>query len=122
MLIWMAVVRAPLLRGRDIPDGGRGADLERVIPGKAHWPAHNYSHLVEQPTVFYAIVLALILMRFDAAINVYLAWGYVAFRVLHSIVQATVNLVRIRFALFALSTLCLVGLTTHAALRLILGH
>jgi hypothetical protein len=122
MLFWMAVKRAPMIRGRDIPDGSRGADLERAAPGNAHWASHNYSHLTEQPTVFYAIVLALILMRFDAPINVYLAWGYVGFRVLHSVVQATVNVVRLRFALFALSTLCLVGLTTHAALRLILGH
>ena len=122
MLIWMAVKRAPMIRGRHIPDGSRGADLERVAPGSAHWPAHNYTHLLEQPTIFYAITFALILMRFDAAINVYLAWGYVGLRVLHSIVQATVNVVKIRFPLFALSTLCLVGLTTHAALRLILGH
>jgi len=122
MLIWMAAARFPLLRGRAIPDGSRGADLERVAPGKAHWPAHNYLHLMEQPTIFYAIVFALILMRFDAPINLWLAWGYVAFRVLHSIVQATTNVVKIRFPLFALSSLCLIGLTTHAALRLILGH
>jgi len=122
MLIWMAAARFPLLRGRAIPDGSRGADLERVAPGKAHWPAHNYLHLMEQPTIFYAIVFALILMHFDAPINVWLAWGYVAFRVLHSIVQATTNVVKIRFPLFALASLCLIGLTTHAALRLILGH
>jgi hypothetical protein len=122
MFVWMAAKRAPMLRGRDIPDGSRGADLERAMPGKAHWPAHNYVHLMEQPTIFYAIVFALVLMRFDAPINVYLAWGYVGFRVVHSVVQATVNVVRVRFALFALSMLCLLGLTTHAALRLILGH
>jgi len=122
MLVWMAVKRAPMIRGREIPDGSRGVDLERAAPGKAHWPAHNYTHLTEQPTVFYAIVFALILMGFDAPINVWLAWGYVALRVLHSIVQATINVVKIRFPLFALSTLCLFGLTLHAALRLILGH
>jgi hypothetical protein len=122
MFIWMAVRRYPLLRGRDIPDGGRGVDLERAAPGKAHWPAHNYVHLMEQPTIFYAIVFALILMRFDAPINVWLAWSYVGLRIIHSIVQATVNIVKIRFPLFALATLCLVGLTTHAALRFLLGH
>jgi hypothetical protein len=79
-------------------------------------------HLMEQPTIFYAIVFALIRMRFDAPINLYLAWAYVAFRVLHSIVQATTNVVPIRFPLFALSTLCLLGLTVHAALRLLLLH
>ena len=74
---------------------------------------------MEQPTIFYAIVFALILMGFDAPINVYLAWGYVGLRIVHSIIQATVNVVRIRFLLFALSTLCLIGLTTHAAIFLI---
>ena len=89
---------------------------------EAQWKSHNYNHLLEQPTIFYAIVFALILMGFDAPINVWLAWGYVAFRILHSLVQCTVNMVRFRLPLFALASLCLVGLTTHAALRLILGH
>ena len=122
MLFWLAIARAPQLRGRKISDGARGADLEREQPGRTHWPAHNYQHLMEQPTIFYAIVFALILMGFDAPINVYLAWGYVGFRILHSIFQATVNVVPVRFLLFLAATICLIGLTTHAALRLILGH
>lgn len=121
MLFWLAIARAPYVRGR-LPDGARGADVERDHPGKANWPAHNYQHLMEQPTIFYAIVFALILMGFDASINVWLAWGYVGLRIVHSIVQSTVNIVRLRFTIFLLSTLCLIGLTTHAALRLILGH
>jgi hypothetical protein len=120
MLVWLAVVRAPYLRGK-IPAGARGADLERLHPGKPNWPAHNYSHLMEQPTLFYAIVFALVLMDFDAWINVWLAWGYVGLRIVHSIVQSTVNIVPIRFLLFAASTLCLLSLTVHAALRVIPG-
>jgi hypothetical protein len=118
MFFWMALSRAPQLRGRDIPHGTRGADLEREQPGKPNWPAHNYQHLMEQPTIFYAIVFALVLMGFDHPINTYLAWGYVAFRILHSIFQATVNVVTVRFMLFLLSTLCLIGLTVHAAIFL----
>jgi hypothetical protein len=118
MLIWLAIARAPYVRGR-LPDGARGADVERAHPGKANWPAHNYTHLMEQPTTFYAVVLALVLMHFDAPINVYLAWAYVGLRILHSIVQATVNVVRLRFTLFLLATICLAALTLHAALRLI---
>jgi len=121
MFVWLAIARAPYVRG-PLPDGARGADVEREHPGKANWPAHNYMHLMEQPTIFYAIVFALVLMRFDAPINVYLAWGYVGFRIVHSIVQATVNIVRVRFTLFLLATICLAGLTTHAALRLISAH
>lgn len=120
MLVWLAIARRPFVKNRDqIPAGARGEDLP---PGPHNWPAHNYQHLMEQPTIFYAIVFALILMGFDAPINVWLAWGYVGLRIVHSIVQSTVNVVRIRFLIFALSTLCLIGLTTHAALKLILGH
>jgi hypothetical protein len=121
MMFWMMLARAPQLRGREIPEGTRGADLEREQPGRPNWPAHNYAHLMEQPTLFYAMVFALILMRFDAPINVWLAWGYVGFRILHSIFQATVNVVPVRFLIFLLATLCLIGLTTHAAIFLIHG-
>jgi|SRR5438309_9356401 len=120
MLIWMAIERRPFVANRgEIPPGTRGADLEAKYPGSAHWPAHNYQHLMEQPTIFYAIVLALVLMGFDHPINVYLAWAYVGLRVVHSVVQSTVNIVRIRFLIFTLATACLIGLTTHAAIFLI---
>ena len=126
MMAWMAISRAAEFRRlgitRDsIPNGSRGADLDGRADPRAQWKAHNYMHLMEQPTIFYAIVFALILMGFDAPINVWLAWGYVALRIAHSIFQSTVNIVRYRLVLFALSSLCLVGLTVHAALRLIHG-
>jgi len=118
MFVWLAIARAPYVRGR-LPNGARGADVEREHPGKPNWPAHNYMHLMEQPTIFYAIVFALVLMHFDAPMNVYLAWGYVGLRIIHSIVQATVNVVRIRFTLFALATVCLAALTLHAGMFIV---
>lgn len=99
--------------------GGRGQDLEGVLDPKANWPAHNYAHLMEQPTLFYAIVLTLAVMQFDHPVNVMLAWSYVGIRVLHSIVQIAFNDLRIRFPLFLLSTLVLAALTLHAALALL---
>jgi hypothetical protein len=119
MFIWMAVKRRPFVKDGGIPPGTRGADLEAKYPGSAHWPAHNYQHLMEQPTIFYAIVFALVLMGFESWVNVYLAWGYVGLRIVHSIVQSTVNIVRVRFLLFLLATICLVCLTLHAAIFLI---
>jgi hypothetical protein len=104
---------------RTIPRGSRGASLDQAGVDQAQWKAHNYNHLMEQPTIFYAIVLSLAIMGFDHPFNVALAWGYVGLRVVHSIVQATVNIVAIRLTLFALSTLCLVGLTLHAAMALL---
>jgi hypothetical protein len=124
MLIWMYVARISAMKRAGISAKGRRGTrgLDGIIPDEANWKAHNYTHLMEQPTLFYAIVVALILMGFDAPINVYLAWAYVALRIVHSLIQATVNIVTIRFTVFALSSLCLIALTTHAALRLILGH
>ncbi|WP_205481798.1 MAPEG family protein [Sphingomonas arenae] len=121
MMVWMALTRLPAMKKAGIGlnrRGGRGANLEGVIPDEVNWKAHNYQHLMEQPTIFYAIVLSLILMGFDHPINVWLAWAYVALRVAHSLVQATINVVAVRFTLFALSSLCLVSLTVHAGLRL----
>ena len=125
MLVWMAVSRGMAAKKAGIAlgesRGGRGQDLEGKVAAEAQWKAHNYVHLMEQPTIFYAIVFALILMRMDVAINVWLAWGYVGLRIAHSIFQATVNVVKFRLLLFALSTFCLVGLTVHAAARLLHG-
>ena len=121
--IWMYAARLTAMKRAGISlkgrRGTRGVSLEGVIPDEANWKAHNYAHLMEQPTIFYAIVFALILMGFNAPINVYLAWGYVGFRILHSLFQATINVVPVRFLLFLAATLCLIALTIHAAIFLI---
>ena len=118
MLIWLAATRLPPLfkqpggLGAAKP-GGRGADLEGVLPDSINWKSHNYTHLMEQPTIFYATVMILALMGANAG-DVAIAWGYVALRIVHSIWQATVNKVSIRFALFIASTVCLILLAIHA--------
>ena len=65
------------------------------------------------------LTIALALMGMDQPINLWLAWAYVGLRVLHSIVQSTVNIVAIRFPIFALASLCLLGLTVHAGARIL---
>ncbi len=124
MLFWMAFTRLPALSklgglGKAKP-GGRGQDLEGVLPDAINWKAHNYAHLMEQPTLFYVTVAILAILGADT-LDIALAWGYVTIRVIHSIWQATVNRVPVRFALFALSTLCLLVLAIRA-LGATLGH
>jgi len=120
MLVWMVVARMPAMKkaGIDVNkiSGGHPGALDGVVEARAQWPAHNYMHLVEQPTLFYAICLVLALQGAGDGFNLTLAWAYVALRVLHSLVQATFNRIIIRFILFGLSTLALVGLTLHAAM------
>ena len=120
MLVWMVIVRMPALKkaGIDVgkAKGGHPGALDGVVPDKAQWPAHNYMHLVEQPTLFYAIAIVLAFEGIGGGINAQLAWAYVGLRVLHSLVQATFNRIAIRFMLFLLSTLVLMALTFHAAM------
>ena len=119
MLFWMVATRFPAMAksGMDLgkaPPGGRGSNLEGVIPDKVNWKAHNYTHLMEQPTLFYATVVILALAGAGHGLNLYLAWAYVIIRIIHSIWQATVNLVNVRFLLFVASTICLLIMAINA--------
>lgn len=119
ILFWMALTRFPAMAkaGIDLREniGGRGQDLEPDLPGNVNWKSHNYTHLMEQPTIFYATVFIVALTGTgDAQINVVLAWTYVGLRIVHSLVQVLWNRVAIRFALFLLSTLALLALALHA--------
>ena len=121
MMIWLYAVRFPALARKGISLKGRvgskGGDLDGVVEPEAQWKAHNYNHLLEQPTLFYAIAITLALLGGggDMWINVWLAWAYVALRIVHSLIQATVNVVRWRFLTFLAASFCLLGLTIHAA-------
>ena len=118
MLVWTAATRFPAMAKlgvnvKSAPPGGRGQNLDGVLPDQVQWKSHNYSHLMEQPTIFYPVVLILALTGPNPG-DVAIAWGYVALRVLHSLWQATVNTIPVRFSLFILSTVCLVLLAIHA--------
>ena len=125
VMFWMLVARFAYFRRVGItlgkvPRGSRGSNLDGNPDAvEAQWKSHNYNHLMEQPTIFYAIALTLALMGMGTGINYWLAWGYVGFRIVHSIVQSTINVVAIRFPIFALATLCLIGLTVHAGARIL---
>ena len=124
MMTWLYAVRFPALARKGISLKGRvgskTGDLDGVVDPHVQWKAHNYNHLMEQPTLFYAICFALAFLGGGAIwINVWLAWGYVAFRIAHSLVQATTNVIVWRFMLFILASLCLLGLTVHACARVL---
>lgn len=122
MWIWMYATRIPAINklpkptepGADL--GWTPARLEGLLPREVQWKAHNYNHLHEAPTVFYAVALALAFIGQGNGLNATIAWAYVGLRIAHSIFQATVNKVAPRFILFALSSLCLMALTLHLLL------
>lgn len=118
MLGWTAATRFPAMAklGVDVktaPPGGRGQNLEGVLPDQVQWKSHNYAHLMEQPTIFYPTVVIIALMGSNPG-TIAFAWAYVALRIIHSLWQATVNTLPVRFTLFLLSTLCLLMLAIYA--------
>jgi hypothetical protein len=95
------------------PAAPRGEQMS-TLPAEVRWKADNYNHLMEQPTLFYAVALSLALLDRGAGANLALAWAYVALRVAHSLVQATWNKIEVRFGLFFLSSLALLVLVFNA--------
>jgi len=92
------------------------SDFIARIPPEARWKADNYNHLMEQPTLFYAVALTLALTGHGDGLPAILGWAYVVLRVAHSLVQATVNVVLLRFGLFMAGSLVLLTMTIEAAM------
>ena len=117
MLVWMYATRIPAMRraGVDLKNrvGGSGRDLDSILPAEIQWKSHNYNHLMEQPTLFYATCLLLIILGHESPWVTNMAWGYAGLRIAHSIVQSTSNRIRYRFLLFALASVCLIGLVGY---------
>jgi len=129
MWLWMYATRIPAMNRAGI-DGvnmtGSSAkslrdDLVAKGEHKASWIADNYNHLHEAPTVFYAVALTLAMIGWGDGMNADIAWAYVGLRISHSLVQALWNRVIVRFALFILSTLCLIALVLHAGMAVFHG-
>ncbi len=108
MWVWMYATRIPAIQRARIDM----AELSRT------GAKDNYNHLHEQPTIFYALALAAQLGGAADAVSVDLAWAYVATRIAHSLVQATRNVIPVRFAIFSLGSILLMILLLRTALRL----
>ena len=116
---WMYATRIPaILRLRIKLDGNlpRGEQMA-TLPPRVRWKADNYNHLLEQPILFYAIGLSLALLGDTSVVSVGLAWSYVVLRIVHSLWQALVNVIKVRFVLFAVSSLVLFALVVRAAMQ-----
>ena len=115
---WLYATRLPAMIGartrldptqpRDVMLGG--------LPPRVRWKADNYNHLMEQPTLFYATALTLALLGQGDGLNLGLAWAYVVLRVLHSLIQALVNIIIVRFSVFMIASGVLVVLALRAAM------
>lgn len=117
--LWMYATRIPAMNAAKLDPDALAQDptrtLDDILPAQVQWKAHNYNHLHEAPTLFYAVCLVLAVAGQGNGMSAQVAWAYVGLRVIHSLVQATVNKVVVRFGLFALSSIVLMALIYHAA-------
>jgi hypothetical protein len=121
MWFWMYATRIPAIRGARMrldPDRPRGEQMSE-LPPHVRWKADNYNHLMEMPTLFYATAIVLAAVSSAPGVDAALAWSYVGLRVVHSIFQASVNKIMVRFTLFVVSSLVLLAMAVRAALALL---
>ena len=121
MLFWMYLTRIPAIFKMNLrldQNAPRGEQMNS-LPPSVRWKADNYNHLMEQPTIFYAVALVLAMIGEGDGINAYLAWLYVTLRVIHSLVQSLANKIELRFAIFIFSSFALLGLIVNAFLALV---
>jgi len=124
LIIWciMYVRRIPAMQKAKIdPDTAKSpdGDWKSKMPANVQYAAHNYNHLMEQPTIFYALMLTIFLMDKISPLALYCAWGYVALRIIHSLVQLTSNKVIVRFMIFSVSTILLIIMALSTAAKLV---
>jgi hypothetical protein len=118
MCAWLYATRLPAMKRACIPLDPKMStrDLQAQLPPEVRWKAENYNHLMEQPTLFYALAISLVLLNAGDAVNIGLAWAYVALRVIHSFVHATINIIALRFLVFITATLVLAVMAIRGAM------
>jgi hypothetical protein len=114
MLVWTYAVRIPAIGKAGIdPASAKEPTALDALPLGVRQVAYNYNHLMEQPTLFYALVVYSYLAGQQNTVNLALAWAYVGMRIVHSLVQATINVVLVRFGVFIAGSLVLAALAAR---------
>jgi hypothetical protein len=119
-LVWvyMYIRRISFITGNKISSDDLAAPgaLARLSPAAVANPSDNFKSLFEVPVLFYALALYLFLTRQVDAVYVDAAWIFVVFRVLHSAIHCTINVVMIRFYLYLFATLAVWFMAARAAI------
>ena len=106
LIIWTFIIFLMMAFGRvrymnNPQDAAHSKDYKDQLPAWVNRTADNYNHLFEQPVAFYAVTLSIALINDFDNLMVQLAWAYVLIRIIHSFVQIIVNIILLRFLLFA---------------------
>ncbi len=122
MWFWLYGTRIPAMSAAKVNPDDLAHDpamLTELLPAPVRWKADKYNHLHEAPTVFYAVAIVLAIVGQGDGLNAQLGWAYVVLRVIHSVIQATINRVMLRFAVFTVSSFVLMALVARAAMAVL---
>jgi len=115
--IYMYARRIPFIQSLDPRIELTPAKLAELSPPAVATPSDNLKNLFEIPVIFYALALYLFATGQVDGVYVGAAWIFAIFRALHSAVHCTVNVILVRFALYAVSTLAVWFIAARAALH-----
>jgi hypothetical protein len=118
LVVWLYMYsrRLPFILGsRLTPEQMTATELARLSPPRVSNPSDNLKNLFELPTLFYAVALYLYVTQQVDRPYVIAAWTFFGFRILHSWVHCTFNLVPLRFWLYVMSALALWFMILRAA-------
>jgi len=91
--------------------------ISQHLPEAVNYPANNLKNLFELPVLFYALCLYLYVAGQVDQTYVLAAWLFFMFRVLHSIVHCTRNIVMLRFYLYSAASLALWFMLARALVK-----
>jgi hypothetical protein len=117
LLIPMVRMRSALRREIVIDDFKFGESAS--VPSYVSIPNRNYMNLLELPMLFYVVCLLLYVTGGASSSTVFVAWLYVALRVLHSVIHLSYNHVILRLTVFAASNAALVSLWVLAGAHVV---
>jgi hypothetical protein len=118
LFVWfyMYSKRIPLIQKSKVdPNTLTAAELARISPPAVSNPSDNLKNLFELPTLFYGLALYLFVTGNVDQTYLIAAWVFAGFRILHSAVHCTVNIVTLRFWLYCISALALWFMLLRAA-------
>ena len=97
LILWTFMITLIMAYGRvkftknPQKDAAHTRDLKGLLPAWVERTSDNYNHLFEQPVAFYAVTLSIALINNIDPLMVQLAWAFTIIRIVHSLVQLTVN-------------------------------
>ncbi len=120
LIVWvyMYVRRIRFITSNNFsPEELAPAEFARLSPPEVTNPTDNLKNLFEIPVLFYALAFYLFVTNAVDTVYVVAAWVFVGFRVLHSAMHCTINVVIVRFYLYLVATVSFWFMTVRAALQ-----